>query len=354
MKKEKILIIDKHQFGYLTDSYKWSEYLRSKYKVSVICFDTGQKKMNLDDVDINYVKYYRNYTVRGSVFILYSIFKLLFFRGKAIIVYFENCEVIKRICKKNKVLLDIRTLSVSESEERRLKFDDKLRKACLSFDNISVISEGVKRKLNIEKSNISILPLGADRISDKKKNYDNLKLLYVGTLSGRHIDVTLNGLSLFLSKCPESNITYDIVGDGQGNELEELKLLCKSMGIDEHVYFHGRIPHNELKSFFDKCNIGVAFIPVTDYFNFQPPTKTFEYILSGLFTIATNTFSNKEIINNDNGYLIDDSAECFCMAIEYINGNYSSLNYYKIFDSLSQYTWERIVYDSLIPVVDKL
>lgn len=44
MKKEKILIIDKHQFGYLTDSYKWSEYLCRKYKVNVVCFDTGQKK----------------------------------------------------------------------------------------------------------------------------------------------------------------------------------------------------------------------------------------------------------------------------------------------------------------------
>ena len=67
---------------------------------------------------------------------------------------------------------------------------------------------------------------------------------------------------------------------------------------------HGRIDYYKLKPFFDKCNVGVSYIPIRDYYQYQPPTKTFEYGLSGLVTIATETKSNQEVINNCNGILI--------------------------------------------------
>jgi len=42
------------------------------------------------------------------------------------------------------------------------------------------------------------------------------------------------------------------------------------------------------------------------YYDCQPATKTFEYILSGMVCIATSTYENKKLINNINGVLCND------------------------------------------------
>lgn len=41
------------------------------------------------------------------------------------------------------------------------------------------------------------------------------------------------------------------------------------------------------------------YVPITDYYEYQPPTKTFEYVLSGLLCLATATSSNKEVITEE-------------------------------------------------------
>lgn len=40
---------------------------------------------------------------------------------------------------------------------------------------------------------------------------------------------------------------------------------------------------------------------MTEYYDSQPPTKTFEYALSGLYVLATKTRENEKVITNDNG-----------------------------------------------------
>ena len=54
---------------------------------------------------------------------------------------------------------------------------------------------------------------------------------------------------------------------------------------------------------------------MTKFYDIQTPTKTFEYIISGLFCIATNTTANKNLINKDNGILCDDNATSFSNAL---------------------------------------
>jgi nucleoside-diphosphate-sugar epimerase len=67
----------------------------------------------------------------------------------------------------------------------------------------------------------------------------------------------------------------------------------------------GRVEH----IYFDIHNIGVSYIPMLKCFDNQPPTKTFEYLLSGMPVIATATNANKDIINDVNGVLINDNSE---------------------------------------------
>ncbi|MBK5203771.1 MAG: glycosyltransferase, partial [Prolixibacteraceae bacterium] len=148
--------------------------------------------------------------------------------------------------------------------------------------------------------------------------------------------------------------TYDIVGDGYNNETDKLLKLSKKLNLLNIVKIHGRIPNTEIKPFFDKCNIGVSFVPIQDRYEFQPVTKTFEYVMSGLYTIATCTYENKKVINDVNGILIKDSDDDFCRALEFIVKNRDRISALDISDTLVNYKWSEIVNNTLYPLLTKL
>src|SRR5690606_1611564 len=122
----------------------------------------------------------------------------------------------------------------------------------------------------------------------------------VGSLNKRRIEDTIIGFRKFYSEYHEkTKIVYDIIGFGK-NEKDILNLI-KEEKMEDVIGFHGRKHYYQLYEFFDKANIGVCYIPITDFFDVQPPTKLFEYALSGLFTIATKTKENEKFINPKNG-----------------------------------------------------
>ena len=180
-------------------------------------------------------------------------------------------------------------------------------------------------------------------MSETDKNFQTIRLLYVGTFDNRDIDKTIKGLAIFIKNNPTSNIHYDIIGDGNNNELQEYNQLVTNLNLNEYITFYGSIPHTEIKQYLDRCNVGVAFVPVTSYYQHQPSTKIYEYALSGLYSIATSTYSNKIIINENNGIIINDDAESFADALEYINKNKKSFNSKVIRNTLEDYTWKNIV-----------
>ena len=250
------------------------------------------------------------------------------------------------------MFLDIRTLNVNANEIIRKREDSLIMKATKIYDFVTIISEGTREKIVIPKDKSAILPLGADVVSKSKKNFDSIRIMYVGTLFNRDIHKTIIGLSLVLQKEKSLNIHYDIIGDSPGNELMELKQLVRDFNLEKYVTLHGYIQHSRLKEFFDKCNVGVSFVPLTEYYEYQPVTKSFEYILSGLYTIATNTYCNKEIITPENGFLINDTPESFAESIEYIVQNASSFDSDIIRNTLSEYKWKNIVNKYLKPVLN--
>lgn len=355
MKRDKLLIITLQPFGSLVDSYKWCEYLKDDYDITYFCFEsTSGNKHKLTGINYKEISYKGNRTVRGIRFIFHACLSIVTFKGKILVEYFPQCVFLKRIFPFKKMLLDVRTLSVSENNDIRKKQDQEIFKACSMYDYVTVISEGVRNKLNLQSQKIDILPLGADVISKKHKDYSSIKLLYVGTLHGRNIDQTIEGVALFINEHPSQKITYDIVGDGLGNELQICKDLVRERHLETIVKFHGHVSHEELSPFFDKCNIGVSYIPITDYYNYQPPTKTYEYIFSGLYTIATATEANKEIINSSNGIIIKDTAQEFSQAILTIFINKDNIDERAIRNSLLKYSWKNIINNILKPILDSI
>lgn len=347
---KKLLIIDTHPFGKLTDCYKWCQYLRPDYSITVVCMNDNTTIV-MDGVNIIRVSNQVPRSIRGVLFVLTCLWQILFHRGCIFVVYFEKCSFLKRVFPWKKMHVDVRTVSVWGNQDIRDRYDENMREECLRFDSISVISQGVKDRLKLH--NAKILPLGADVISSAKRQYENLSLVYVGTMDDRRIEDTIVGLSKFVNLRPNVKIHYDIIGDGHHNEVIKLRTLVSNLGISDIVTLHGRIESQKLTPFFDIANYGVCYIPINQCFNIQPPTKTFEYVMSGLYCIATSTTENTKIINADNGILISDNSDSFCQALEYIYNHRFCFNEKRIRNSLINFKWDKIVDSYMKPILQK-
>jgi len=356
---KKLLIINRAQFGYHIDSYKYCQYLKDKFKITYLCLDVGREKIEEDGVNVIYIPYSNSFIKKGLSLIKASREKIKHEHYDIIfIVYFLMSSWIKLGFKKSKFVLDIRTGSVSIQNLKRFIEDNILRVESLFFENITIISECLRKKLNFNINKSHILPLGSDPISSTLKEFNTINLLYVGTLNGREIEKTVLGLASFLNlkenKSLLNKIRYDIIGFGTKENESLLKQTIIKNNLKNIVKFHGQIKHNDLKPYFDKANIGISYIPITEYYQCQPPTKTFEYINSGLFCIATSTSIHQELITEDNGILCLDDSQSFSKSLQKLFEIKKNINSKKISKSLKQYSWEVIIKENLKNYLENL
>lgn len=347
---KKLLFIDKNPYGILIDTYKYCQYLQKDYNITYVCIDYGYPKVDSGRVSVKYVPRIESRIFRGILFTLLSLYYALIFKGFIFVSYYPGCVVLKKVLFWKKMHVDIRTLSVSPDSAQREKWDFELNRTISKFDSVSLITEGVKDKLSIPKSKkVFIIPLGADIISSTHKDFGTLSLLYIGTLNNRRIIDTVIGFHQYIENNQDDSAHYIIIGDGE--ELASIKEYIINYHLESRIELKGRIPYKDLKQYFDNCNIGVSYVPITDYYQYQPPTKTFEYVMSGLYCIATNTYENKKIIKNNNGCLHDDNPAAFCEALEYTLSLTNKLNSDDIRSSLAGHTWKEIVDNCLLPVI---
>ncbi|SDT86290.1 glycosyltransferase [Desulfobacula phenolica] len=346
MNQNRFLIISQNQFGYHTDTYYYCRYLQKSFDISYICWDYNYKKISMDGIKVIYISRRGNIALRNLRFLFRVIKELKNEYDFHIIKYFRGCSFLKVLFYRQKFLFDIRTASVKKNKKARSLYNLIMLLEAKFFKHVSVISNHLVEKLGFSKKNIYILPLGADAISNTQKTFNIMKLLYVGTLENRDIDQTLKGFSRFYHEYKnEIKIIYTIVGGGDNNNENELKKIVTQNKINSVVDITGPIAHNKLKFFFDSHNIGVSYIPKTEYFDAQPPTKTFEYLVSGMPVIATNTSGNKAIITDENGILTNDTSDAFYNGLVRFYENRENYLSSHIRLNSMQYTWEKIVDD---------
>lgn len=355
--KPKILFIYPNQFGYHTDSYKYCEYLKDSFDIIYFCFDQGLERIYLPEINVVYMPfkigkikrlihfYYHiiNYTKKAEIDIIFTI-------------QFKFCFLIGLFAKTKTKILDFRSGDLSTYTLYRNLKNIFLWLDSLFFPHITVISEGLRVLLHLHKTKTFILPLGGDILSTQSHSFERLDLLYVGSFNSRNIHETIEGIALFLAKHEEYSplISYTIIGFGNDNDERKIKKTIDLWGLKEVVHFVGRKKYTELAAYFDACNIGISYVPKRPYYEYQPVTKTFEYTNSGLFTIATNTYENRKVINEQNGILCNDNPEEFSEALEHICRIKNKIDEIEIRSSLKNFRWVKIINSTLNPYLKGL
>ena len=145
-------------------------------------------------------------------------------------------------------------------------------------------------------------------------------------------------------------MSYTIIGAGNNVETTRLKNEINLYNLNEIIHLPGYIHKEKLNTYLSESNLGVAFVPITDYYNAQPVTKVFDFVLAGLPVIATKTDENLKIVNDDNGILIDDNETDFYQGLEHFfkqKNKFKDIK--KIKHTLKKYEWKNITNSIFIP-----
>lgn len=348
--KPNIVILNIYQLGTHTDTYNYCKYLKPDFNITYISFHQCFEDIQIDGIKTITIPQPRGFRnlIRGYLRLAGIVKKekpdIVF------LVYVRFISIVKFFIPGTRFIFDIRTGSLFENTRKRNLWNLLLRIESLSFKNITIISEGLRKDLHLPSYKCHWLPLGGNT-KVFKRDQSPVRLLYIGTLDQRNIHYTLEGLAIFRKEFPQVPISYDIVGYGKNETEEKIRLAIIENKLEENASFHGRIPYDQIDDYLKKSNVGVVFIPVTPYYDHQPSTKLFEYLLAGIPVLATKTSENKSIVNISNGILNDDSPEGFSNGLKEIYDKIGTFNEDLIRNSVSEYSWEQIVKNHLKPLL---
>lgn len=339
-----ILILCQKQFGIHIDTFVYSKHLKKNHHVTFICWDYNLPRQDEKNIKIIYISRKGNVFERNKRYLSGAV---EFLKSNPVdiclIKYFRGCSLLKLMFPHKSFVFDIRSGYCKSFPVYRAAYNVFMYFESIFFKHITVISDAVAKQFHLHKK-ATIIPLGSYRISEKTKRFESIRLIYAGSLSDRNIDHTIKGLAIFMDANPhlKSQVTYTIIGTGHNNELQELKELTARLRIKKYINIVGYIPFKKLKPHFDRHNVGVSYVPTVPFFDRQPVTKTFDYLLSGMPVIATATTGNKRIITPLNGILIKDSKIHFAKGIEAIYRKKNYFNSHAIMKASQKYHWKFI------------
>lgn len=342
--RPRLLILCQTQFGYHTDTYFYCKFLRGHFETTYLCWDYNREKQYLKNVDVIYVSRSGSIISRNIRYIFACINHLRKNNyDSGLIKYFRGCSILRMFCPGRDWIFDIRTGAVEKNAISRGFYNTLMRIEASVFPNVTIVSKSLAKKLFLLGKS-EIVPLGAESIANNSKEFGSLKLLYVGTLANRNIEDTVNGFAKFYRQCQSKlRVSYTIIGSGHKEEEAKLRELVDKLDLNDVVNVLGYVAHAGLQPYFSDCNVGMSYVPITAYFDSQPVTKTFEYLLSGMPVIATATSENANVIDDENGVLIEDSLDGVYQGLREIWARRNTFSSPEIIQASQEYRWKNIV-----------
>ncbi|MGB9596342.1 MAG: glycosyltransferase family 4 protein [Candidatus Poribacteria bacterium] len=200
------------------------------------------------------------------------------------------------------------------------------------IDKIIVKYSYMAKKLiekKLPKSKIAIVPHWIEYEKFQSKGQKNqiqngdfnvFTFGFLGRLDIREykgIDLIIEAFKILSNR--RTNARMFLIGDGPSRK--ELEDFCKNNGFLDRVKFVGRVPHDQVSSYFSSVD---AFVVGSHYDNYN--WALLELMCSGKPIIATNTGGTCDIlIDGYNGILADPTPESIAEKMEYVLENYDSL-----------------------------
>ena len=128
-------------------------------------------------------------------------------------------------------------------------------------------------------------------------------LLYTGTLECyQGIDLLLHSVPAVHARFPEAR--YVIVG-GNDCQVAEYKRLARKLGVEDVVHFVGQRPLEEMPLY---MNLGDILLSPRSKGN-NTPLKLYTYLRSGKPILATNIFSQTQVLTSEIAMLVEPDAQ---------------------------------------------
>jgi len=157
------------------------------------------------------------------------------------------------------------------------------------------------RKYAAIEMEFAILPAGSNKILPDIEPEDpgkNLVLSYIGRLDRRRRVRDIFRLSGELERL---GINHEINICGEGNDERKI---ARESEINEKLFFHGKIPNNDIAKILAKSHVGIMTMPDEPIWRMSSPLKLAEYLASGLAIIGPKHPGNGSQM----------SGECFLLA----------------------------------------
>lgn len=255
--------------------------------------------------------------------------------------------------RKKKFFLRLSTPAVNKSRIVRFLFDFIISANILAYKHVVSSTDNNKKKMWIPvRKYIPVIGGGHD-FGYKEREFINFHLVYIGTLYSREIWKSVRGLALFIKENPNISVTYDIIGKGPNEDTMDLINEINRNNLEDVVTYHGFLENEKVIDIFKRCDFGVAYVPVNDYFQ-NDSGKTLGYALSGMAIIATANRFRGKWVNEKVGVLCEDNPESFAKALKKLYDNRDKYNSRIIKEHFHEFSEEHVMLQSMIPTLKKI
>ena len=207
-----------------------------------------------------------------------------------------------------------------------------LRHADLIFPISQEMITSLEKK-GIDKNKMYPIHLGIDLDifmveNEKKSNFfrkisidnDEFVYIYVGAITHiRGLHIIIKAFEILLNNVNKAKLLF--IGDGDA--LNHLKRLSKDLGLEENIFFTGKVSYWDVPSYIDLADVGLSlFFPRKSYY-VSSPNKLYEYFAIKKPVIANIEIPEHErIIKKSQGgvlteYKEDEIAEAMLYMIKY-------------------------------------
>jgi glycosyltransferase involved in cell wall biosynthesis len=163
----------------------------------------------------------------------------------------------------------------------------------VSPEKITVVTNAVEKNMSERKSRSSSLKSAKDSLNASKST----KVVgYIGSLREMEgVDLTAKAVAKLVEKGHDVRF-FVLTGD---NGQDELRSLCKKLGIADKSTIMGPVPHEEVPVFYDLIDVFIVSRPETRVTKLVTPLKPFEAMAMGKAVIASKLPALEEIIQHE-------------------------------------------------------